>query len=696
MEHDNDFTIPLAIIVVFFLGVGFLMWTSAHASSFLGDREPLTDAVAVASGVIDTLVDPSNPDLGWGDPSIGQPGVYWAIFFAQLLALAMLSLAILSRFQNEGFGLKSRTRLKADTEASLAKLDQLQPLKVDDFIPDRFSLGRLGRHYLAAENRRSKYDPGPQKGKALRQTGDRGPVMFVGPTRSGKSVGVISAMLTWSGPIIAASVKDDLIRPTLANRRRMGETAVFDPTESLRRSYAAAAQNYDITRDPIDAPPPGWDPRLCVNWSPLVGINDFDDALRVADSLADAAPGPATDSTKGDFWINSAKQILAPLLYLAALTGKPFDSVVDWAISPPARDNASPYAPLFDQIAGSYPPHHEQSVRRIETRLNDTLGSPDHKTSLNDIYATLRTIIQPWFSDRLSASASGTSIDLEWLLAGGTKSPRTFYLSTPPHEAKRLQAVFGGCVNELIRQIYKHVEAHGPIEPPLLIVLDEAANMPLPMLPQYASTLAGFGVQLVTVFQDFGQVHGIYGHHLGGSIISNHTSRLFFRGIAEQDTTKWIENATGAEEVENVTTSSGNRSDSETHGTHRLALLPSNVVRQQPLFEALLIHGGLPAAHIQTHRWFENRKLVVLTEWPDDIDGAQGLPNLTARTTVRQSWRSNTDALGDRPQPGDPPASSGSLVTISPKGRSGDQTKGPATGPTVARFETVADFFDIN
>ena len=175
---------------------------------------------------------------------MAHTAIYWTLLALQLNAIAALFLLIWGRFQSDRFGLTKRTRLDADTEAHLATAKDLAPITVKEPVPDRVS---LGRHNLAAENRRSKYDPDPKRGKALRHAGDRGPVMFVGSTRSGKSVGVISAMLDWHGPIIATSVKDDLLRPTLAHRRLMGQTAVFDPTQSLRRSYAPR-------RDPCRSP----------------------------------------------------------------------------------------------------------------------------------------------------------------------------------------------------------------------------------------------------------------------------------------------------------------------------------------------------------------------------------------------------------------------------------------------------------
>jgi hypothetical protein len=80
-----------------------------------------------------------------GRPIHPPPGAYWLTFTTQL--------AIAGRIQTSNYGLSNRGRLNTDTEAHLATARDLQPIKVGHFVPHWFSLGRIGRHYLAAENR---------------------------------------------------------------------------------------------------------------------------------------------------------------------------------------------------------------------------------------------------------------------------------------------------------------------------------------------------------------------------------------------------------------------------------------------------------------------------------------------------------------------------------------------------------------
>ena len=52
---------------------------------------------------------------------------------------------------------------------------------------------------------------------------------MIGPSRSGKTVNVISGLLDWEGPAVVVSVKRDLIDATRGARERVGTGRVFDP-----------------------------------------------------------------------------------------------------------------------------------------------------------------------------------------------------------------------------------------------------------------------------------------------------------------------------------------------------------------------------------------------------------------------------------------------------------------------------------
>ena len=89
----------------------------------------------------------------------------------------------------------------------------------------------------------------------------------------------------------------------------------------------------------------------------------------------------------------------------------------------------------------------------------------------------------------------------------------TLYLCAPAHDQRRLTPLFVSVMRQIIEHVYDHVtRGRRPLDPPLLVVLDEAANIaPLSDLDALAATAAGHGIQLVTVWHDLAQINARYG-----------------------------------------------------------------------------------------------------------------------------------------------------------------------------------------
>ena len=102
---------------------------------------------------------------------------------------------------------------------------------------------------------------------------------------------------------------------------------------------------------------------------------------------------------------------------------------------------------------------------------------------------------------------------------------------------RRLRPLFATLVTQVIEAAYERAESQGrPLDPRLLVVLDEAANVaPIAELDVLASTAAGHGVQLVTIWQDLGQLSARYGSR-AGSVVNNYRAKVFLSGIADPQT----------------------------------------------------------------------------------------------------------------------------------------------------------------
>jgi type IV secretion system protein VirD4 len=64
--------------------------------------------------------------------------------------------------------------------------------------------------------------------------------MIIAPTQAHKTTRFVTpSILEWDGPVLATSVKGDLVHDAIAARARIGDTRVFDPTGSTGSVTAA-------------------------------------------------------------------------------------------------------------------------------------------------------------------------------------------------------------------------------------------------------------------------------------------------------------------------------------------------------------------------------------------------------------------------------------------------------------------------
>ncbi len=79
-----------------------------------------------------------------------------------------------------------------------------------------------------------------------------------------------------------------------------------------------------------------------------------------------------------------------------------------------------------------------------------------------------------------------------------------------------------------------------------MLLLDETANKPLVQLPRWASTIAGYNMQLITIWQSKGQIDAAYGPK-ADSVIGNHRTRVFFPSINDVATSRYVAELLGNE-----------------------------------------------------------------------------------------------------------------------------------------------------
>jgi type IV secretion system protein VirD4 len=469
--------------------------------------------------------------------------------------------------------------------AGWANRRQLAPLVVRGAPPGRLVLGTLavraakqGRTVLACETAQS--------------------VAVIGPTQSGKTTALaVPAILGWEGPVLAASVKTDLVLDTLAWRRSRGRVWCFDP---------GGATGLPASR-----------------WSPLPSCSTWSGARRVASDLTEVTRGPGT-TADGEFWYATAAKLLAPLLFAAAHAGLEMGDVIRWV-------DTQEVAEVAGILEATGVPEALQAARATWQRDDRQRSS---------VYTTAETVLEPFADGEFltahldpadtppfgtpavpSASsfcgphrtraedvgdlnANPADVDPAALLLGSN----TLYLCAPAHDQRRLRAVFCALVKRVLEAAFER-SAHigGPIDPPLLVVLDEAANIaPLSELDGLAATCAGHGVQLVTVWQDLSQITARYGER-GATVVNNHRAKIFLSGTSDPRTLDHASHLVGEEEllVPSVTRDPNGARTVTTSPVRRALLAPEALRRMAPT-TGVLVYGSLPPARLCLRPWFDD------------------------------------------------------------------------------------------
>jgi type IV secretion system protein VirD4 len=440
----------------------------------------------------------------------------------------------------------------------------------------------------------------------------------IGPTQSGKTTAVaVPAILGWDGPVLAASVKTDLVRDTLEWRRRCGTVWCFDPagTTGLPRNV----------------------------WSPVSAARTWSRARRVAADLTEVARGEGT-TADGEFWYATAAKLLAPLLLAAATSGRTMHDVVRWIDTQETEE-------VLDLLHAAGVPEALQSARA--TWLRD-------ERQRSAVYTTAETVLEPFAEPETmyapgdqsdtprygmpavgdgfwqpgsAGSIAGGEIDPEALLRGRN----TLYVCAPAHDQQRLRALFAALVAQVIHAAFAaSARAGRPVDPPLLVVLDEAANIaPLKELDGLAATCAGHGVQLVTVWQDLAQVRARYGER-AATVVNNHRAKLFLPGIADPGTLDFASHLAGDQELATPSVTRGARGErTVTISSQVRRLLPPDTLRRLPKGSAVLLYGALPPARVRLKPWFSDSELAARGRGRDDSRwrGVPAVPALGAERT---------------------------------------------------------------
>jgi type IV secretion system protein VirD4 len=525
------------------LAIALVMWAAGEVSGFLASGR-LTGARFSEMGkvIVRLAGEPGDPVAAWPRrtrATMAGPLIFYPVLV--LLVAVAAGVAALGWRAMKVLLDDPRGGNKWGTARDLAQLVVKGPQR------GRLVLGRVNSKLVAAEERQS--------------------VIVIGPTQSMKTTGfAIPSILEWDGPVIATSVKTDLLADTIEARKRRGDVWVFDPTGSTKLAGST--------------------------WSPLAFSKTWQGAQRTASWLAGSTRTNGSGLSDADFWYAASAKLLSPYLLAAAISEGTISDVVRWVNMQEEK-----------QVRAIL----EASNQKAALEAGEATWRREQRQK-SSVYTTAETVLAAYEDPSVAESARSCDIEPDRLLGGDNV---TLYVVSPSHEQRRLRPLFETLLQSVINRAFEISSAQGrPLDRPLLVVLDEAANIaPLRDLDTLASTAAGHGIQLVSVFQDLAQISTRYGER-GQTVANNHRAKIFLSGVSDTHTLQYASALLGDEEVLQSSVTRGARgARSTTESTAVRSLAPAHVLRAIRPGEGVLVYGHLPPARLKLRPWFKEKSL---------------------------------------------------------------------------------------
>jgi type IV secretory pathway TraG/TraD family ATPase VirD4 len=390
--------------------------------------------------------------------------------------------------------------------------------------------------------------------------GAQSSALVLGPPRSGKTSSlVIPNILLSEGPVVSTSTKPDVMHATAPARGDEGWSFLYDPSG--------------------ESPCPAGVTR--VGWSPLTTASNWDAAVVTADAMVSASR--LSGQRGGEHhWAERAGALLSTLLHAAAMEELGMRDVLRWI----DRHDGARALEILAGHTGTDTPATDLLTGIVATDLREQSG----------IWSTTSGVLAAYRTVGALDSTRADPLDFEAFCSG----PHTLYLCS----AGRRQRQFAPLVVALLGDVRDAAYArsrHGHAGPPVLLALDEVANIaPIPDLPSMVSEGGGQGLLVLACLQDLSQARVRWGAAADG-FLSLFGTTVVLRGIADTSTLRDISALAGEREVAATSVSRsvdrwGRIRPSTSVGSSRQQRLPVDAVAHGRPGHALVL-GSDKAVH---------------------------------------------------------------------------------------------------
>jgi len=519
-----------------------------------------------------------DPSAAWGAP-VGPAVLYWSVTAFALVVAGIVAYGGWRLWRSAGTPARSVDPSHVDGLATRGEV--------------RRSAGSKALLERSATLRPSVSRPGPgdvgyRLGTARRLgcwASVEDSVLVLGPPRSGKGMNlVIPMILDAPGAVVTTSTRPDNLAVTIAARAGRGPVMVFDPQH--------LAHTPNVAR---------------LRWSLVRGCEEPQTAMIRAEALV--ADGAKAGVENASFWRTQALSVTRCLLQAAALDGRPPADLYRWSHAAGAAKQATAI------LAG-----HPGATPGWDRAL-DAIISADQRTR-DSTWAMVANTFAPLADPAVLTAVTpedGREFDRVAFLA----MRGSVYLLGTATGASATATLIAALIEDLIDAARRLAarSAGQRLDPPLALILDEAANYPLPSLPALMSEGGGSGITTIAVLQSLAQARDRWGREAGGAIWDSAIAKIILGGSANADDLGDISRLIGEREMiewsETRTGGTAGRSVSSVT-RHRPILEPSEL-RRLPIGTGLLLLRSAPPIMMALQPWTAR-------------------PDATGLTAGRQAW----------------------------------------------------------
>ncbi|NEB89012.1 TraM recognition domain-containing protein [Streptomyces anulatus] len=331
-------------------------------------------------------------------------------------------------------------------------------------------------------------------------------------------------------------------------------------------------------------------------WNPLATAKTLDGAGRLAGHFLAAS---VDASAQGDFWSKAGSNILSQLLLAAALDERPITDIMQWLAFPADR---TPLDVLRDH-----------GFAAVAAQLKGTVEGPPE--TRDGIYETARQYAAALLNSEIAAWVTPQKDVAEFRPSEFVISSDTLFLLSKDGGGGA-SALIAACADSVMRAATAQAErAGGRLDPPMLAILDEAANVcKISDLPDLYSHLGSRGIIPITILQSYRQGQKVWGDAGMDAMWSASTVKVIGSGIDDPDFADKLSRLIGDHDVETTSTSHSESGKSTSVSMRQERILPADAIRALPKGTALCFATGMRAAMLDLRPWYREPGAAELSE----------------------------------------------------------------------------------